>query len=86
MGRTTLHAGIVAQWFEILLFVTFLKMCYYGRQWDLIWCNDTSSLWPDAYRMYTVIGWQWLEAIVIGQWPTKRGFPHSPYLLRWRSA
>ena len=23
--------------------VTFLKICYYGRQWDLIWCNDTSS-------------------------------------------
>ena len=21
--------------------VTFLKICYYGRQWDLIWCNDT---------------------------------------------
>ena len=25
--------------------VTFLKICYYGRQWDLIWCNDTSSKW-----------------------------------------
>ena len=46
---------------------------------------DNSSLWTDAYPMYTVIGWQWLEAILIGQWPTKRGFPHSPYLLRWRS-
>ena len=21
--------------------VTFLKICYYGRQWDWIWCNDT---------------------------------------------
>ena len=21
--------------------VTFLKICYYGRQWDCIWCNDT---------------------------------------------
>ena len=21
--------------------VTFLKICYYGHQWDLIWCNDT---------------------------------------------
>ena len=41
MGGTTLHAGIVAQWFEIYASVTFLKICYYGRQWDLIWCNDT---------------------------------------------
>ena len=24
--------------------VTFLKICYYGRQWDLIWCNDTFSV------------------------------------------
>ena len=40
MGGTTLHAGIVAQWFETAS-VTFLKICYYGRQWDLIWCNDT---------------------------------------------
>ena len=23
--------------------VMFLKICYLGRQWDLIWCNDT--LW-----------------------------------------
>ena len=38
MGGTTLHAGIVAQWFEILLV---FKISYYGRQWDLIWCNDT---------------------------------------------
>ena len=22
--------------------VTFLKICYYRRQWDLIWCNDAS--------------------------------------------
>ena len=22
--------------------VTFLKICYYSRQWDLIWCNDTT--------------------------------------------
>ena len=21
--------------------VTFWKICYYGRQWDLIWCNDS---------------------------------------------
>ena len=21
--------------------VNVLKICYYGRQWDLIWCNDT---------------------------------------------
>ena len=41
MGGTTPHAGIVAQWFEILLLLPFLKICYYGRQWDLIWCNDT---------------------------------------------
>ena len=32
MGGTTLHAGIVVQW---------LKICYYGRQWDFIWCKDT---------------------------------------------
>ena len=42
MGGTTLHAGIVAQWFETS--VTLLKICYYGRQWDLIWCNDTCKL------------------------------------------
>ena len=35
MGGTTLHAGIVAQWFEILLLSSFLKMCYYGRHWEL---------------------------------------------------
>ena len=23
--------------------VTFLKICYYGRQWELIWCNDTCN-------------------------------------------
>ena len=23
--------------------VTFLKICYYGRQWGFIWCNDTFS-------------------------------------------
>ena len=40
MGGTTLHAGIVAQWFEILLLYLFLKICYNGRQWDFIWCND----------------------------------------------
>ena len=23
--------------------VPFLTICYYGRQWDLIWCDDASS-------------------------------------------
>ena len=40
MGGTTLHAGIVAQWFRNSASVTFLKICYYGRQRDFIWCND----------------------------------------------
>ena len=39
MGGTALHAGILALWFEILL-VTFLKIRYYGHQWDFIWCNN----------------------------------------------
>ena len=57
MGCTTLHAGILAQWFEILLrllllfvlfvfclfcfLVFFLKIRYVGRQWDFISCNAT---------------------------------------------
>ena len=24
----------------------FLKICYYGRQWDFIWCNDTRNNIP----------------------------------------
>ena len=40
MGGTTLHAGILAQWFEMLFLYFFL---YYGRQWDFIWGNDTSN-------------------------------------------
>ena len=40
MGGTTLHAGIVAQWFEFC-FCIILENMLYGRQWDLIWCNDT---------------------------------------------
>ena len=24
--------------------VTFLKICYYGGQWDLIWCNNTLNV------------------------------------------
>ena len=36
MGGTALPAGILAQWFEILLLLLFLKMYYYGRQWDFI--------------------------------------------------
>ena len=42
MGDTTLHAGIVAQWFEILLLSFFLKICYHC-QWDFICCNDTCN-------------------------------------------
>ena len=42
MGGTTLHAGILAQWFEmLLLLLLFLKIHYYGCQWDFTWCNDT---------------------------------------------
>ena len=41
MGGTALHAGILAQWFEMLLLLVFLKIRYYGRQWDFIWCNAT---------------------------------------------
>ena len=48
MGGTTLHAGIVAQWLEIMLVLTFLKICYYDGQWYLIWCNDTCS----TYSLY----------------------------------
>ena len=48
MGGTTLHAGIVAQWFGNSASVTFLKIFYYGRQWDFIWCNDTSSYQLDC--------------------------------------
>ena len=44
MGGTTLHVDIVAQWFEILL------LCYYGRQWDFIWCNDTE----DRYTRFKI--------------------------------
>ena len=31
--------------------VTFLKMCYYGRQWDLIWCNDTCK----SLKLYVTV-------------------------------
>ena len=41
MGGTTLHAGISGPMIRNSASVTFLKICYYGRQWDLIWCNDT---------------------------------------------
>ena len=44
MGGTTLHAGIVAQWFEILLLLPFLKICYYGRQWDFIWLKTPKTI------------------------------------------
>ena len=37
MGGTALHAGILAEWCEMLL----LSLRYYGRQWDFILCNDT---------------------------------------------
>ena len=30
--------------------VTFLKICYYGRQLDLIWCNDTLSMLGRVYK------------------------------------
>ena len=43
MGGTTLHAGIVAQWFEILLLLKTFKICYYGRECDFCVCNDTSK-------------------------------------------
>ena len=36
MGGITLYAGILAQWFEMLLLLR-----YYGRQWHCIWCNAT---------------------------------------------
>ena len=45
MEGTVLNAGILAQWFEMLLMLLFFlfKIRYYGRQWDFIWCNAT--LW-----------------------------------------
>ena len=39
MGGTTLH-------------VTFLKICYYGGQWDFIWCSDTSCHLLMGARVY----------------------------------
>ena len=37
MGGTTLHAGIVAQWFEMLLMLPLKKkICFYSGPWDLI--------------------------------------------------
>ena len=44
MGGTTLHAGMVAPMVWNSASVTFLKKCYYGCQWDLIWCNDTYNV------------------------------------------
>ena len=41
MGGTTLHADPLAHWFEMLLLLPFLKIRYYGHQWDFIWCNAT---------------------------------------------
>ena len=41
MGGIALHAGILAQWFEMLLL---LPIRNYGRQWDFIWCNDTYNV------------------------------------------
>ena len=32
--------------------VTFLKICYYGRQWDLIWCNDTCNMYLFTQMTY----------------------------------
>ena len=31
----------MVQWFVNSGSVTLLKICYYGRQWDLVWCNAT---------------------------------------------
>ena len=31
-----LHAGILAQWFEMLLLLPFQKLHYYGTHWDFI--------------------------------------------------
>ena len=42
MGSTKLHAGILAQWFEMLLLLHLKKKIrYYGRQWCFSWSNAT---------------------------------------------
>ena len=41
MVDTALQVGILAQCFDMLLQLPFLKIRNYGHQWDLIWCNDT---------------------------------------------
>ena len=43
MGGTILNAGILVQWFEMLLLLFVLKISYYGRQWDFIWSNATCN-------------------------------------------
>ena len=40
MGGTTLHAGILTQWFEMLFLLLFLKIRYYS-QWNCIGFNAT---------------------------------------------
>ena len=51
MGGTTLHAGILSQWFEMLLQ---LHLKRYGRQWDFIWCDATYGRRRKRYRYFPI--------------------------------
>ena len=44
MEDTALQAGILAQWFELLLLLLLLKIHYYCYQWDFIWCIATFNV------------------------------------------
>ena len=43
MKDATLHTGIHGPLVLNTAFATFLKKCYYGRQWDFMWCNASRS-------------------------------------------
>ena len=80
MGGTTLHAGILAQWFEMLLLLLCLMIHYYGRQCDFIWCRERERnvLFNDALntfylRLYGV------RHMVKDHSDSEKGNPLPPY-------